>query len=356
MVQRLRPAKLIGVGEATHGTHLDQSFMAELFKGLVRAGAVVSLVLECNRACGEGFDHYVREGVGDPAALMRSRSAFVVTRNDAFGGLLLWLRGWNQTTASPVRVIGIDDQDSGVDAKSALTFLSGFDAPAAAKLRVRMRALLDGPGGEPKRLIDWAVETERAPYLAMKADLDELKSRFDSAPASWRRDKDFEAACYAADVAAQGPVIFEAEYKGADRSKLDEAYYTRRDRFMAANLVRLLGAGRGVLWAHDSHVASRLDATYEAKELKTLGVLLKERLGEDYRTVGFTWSHATVRVVSLPDSAPTPSGERTYSELRLDNDKPASFGHVFSAGATATRGRTRRPWTGGAPDRSGAAT
>ncbi len=85
-------ARVIGVGEATHGDHQDQAFKAELIKALVRSGRVQVLALECNRSAGELFDAYVREGRGDPVELIRSRAFFRIWKDDEFAGLILWLR------------------------------------------------------------------------------------------------------------------------------------------------------------------------------------------------------------------------------------------------------------------------
>ncbi|TAD84591.1 MAG: hypothetical protein EAY70_01150, partial [Sphingomonadales bacterium] len=74
LAERLGSARIIGIGEATHGSHQDQAFKAELIKQLVRSGKVTVLMLEANRDAGEQFDRYVREGVGDPAEVMRAGS------------------------------------------------------------------------------------------------------------------------------------------------------------------------------------------------------------------------------------------------------------------------------------------
>ena len=49
-------------------------------------------MLEANRAAAAGFDHYVRTGKGDPAALIHSRSFFATWKDDEFAGLILWLQ------------------------------------------------------------------------------------------------------------------------------------------------------------------------------------------------------------------------------------------------------------------------
>lgn len=332
LVKRLAGARVIGIGEATHGTHQDEAFKAELIKALVRAGAIDTLAIECNRVAGYGFDRYVRFGEGDPAALIRSPSFFSIWRNDAFGGLLLWLRAWNQTATRPIRIIGIDNQSTGVDASVALAFLSRHDPGAARRLRDAMHGLLPAADGTPVFLYDWIARSDRATFQSMFAAATELDSLLANAPASWREDPDYDESQYAAKVALQGLFEFDHEYKGADK-KADEAeYYSRRDTFMAANLIDRLDGGRAALWAHDGHVASAASPADEKAGWRSLGWSIKAKLGGQYKTLGFTWSRATLNVVNLPDSAPNPpAATRVYSELPLRNDRPGEFGHVFSA-------------------------
>lgn len=332
LVQRLAGARVIGIGEATHGTHQDEAFKAELIKALVKAGAIDTLAIECNRAAGYGFDRYVRFGEGDPAALMRSPSFFSIWRNDAFGGLLLWLRAWNQTAKRPISVIGIDNQNSGVDAAAALTFLARHDASAARRLSDAMRAILPHADGTPVFVYDWTVQADRLAFTAMTEAATQLDKIFATAPADWSSDPDYDEAQYAAKVARQGLVEFDHEYKGADK-KFDEAeYYSRRDKFMAANLIERIGNGRAALWAHNSHVADAIAISDEKAGYRVLGMALKAALGSSYRAVGFTWSRATVNVVALSYDKPRPPRDkRVYIDLPMRDDRPGEFGHVFSA-------------------------
>ena len=108
LLPRLDGARVIGIGEATHGDHQDQAFKAELIKALVRTGRIDTVALECNRAAGAAFDAYVRDGTGELTTLVRSRSFFRIWHDDEFAGLILWLRAWNTTAAMPVTVIGVD--------------------------------------------------------------------------------------------------------------------------------------------------------------------------------------------------------------------------------------------------------
>ena len=95
IVARLSGATIIGLGEATHGTHEDQAFKVALIEALVRAGAVDTIAIEANRSAVAGFDRYVQSGTSDLDALVRSDSFFRVWRTDEFTELLRWVRFWN---------------------------------------------------------------------------------------------------------------------------------------------------------------------------------------------------------------------------------------------------------------------
>ena len=330
LVRRLSGARVIGIGEVTHGTHQDEAFKVELIKALVRAGAIDTLTIECNRAAGDALDHYVGRGEGDPVAVIRSPSFFSIWRNDDFAGLIVWLRAWAIATGKPLHIIGVDLQDSGVDAAAALDFMARRDPAAAADIRSRLGALVTGADGKPGSLVDWRLETPKASYDTALAAAAELKDRLANAPADWRDAPGYESARHAAAVAWQGLFTFENEYKGADTSKLAPAYYNRRDDFMAANLMEGLGAGRAALWAHDEHVAARFGPRDDAQGWRALGNVLHDKLGTGYRTVGFTWSQAVIRAVTHKQGDPMPPrAARHFVETRLGNQRPGDFGHVF---------------------------
>ncbi|TCJ38386.1 erythromycin esterase family protein [Parafrankia sp. BMG5.11] len=99
----LEGARVIGIGEATHGSHEDLTFKAALIKQLVRGGRIDVIALEANRAVEVALDGYVRRGVGDPVALVRSPSFFRIWRTEEFVDLITWLRAWRSPAASRSR-------------------------------------------------------------------------------------------------------------------------------------------------------------------------------------------------------------------------------------------------------------
>lgn len=347
LVAQLGGARIIGIGEATHGGHQDQAFKAELIKALVRAGQVQVLMLEANRAAAAGFDHYVRTGKGDPAALIHSRSFFATWKDDEFAGLILWLRAWNMQAAQPVRITGIDCQDGGRDAQAALDFVRQHDPRAARRLRAGLGSLVPVPEALPGRFLDWFKSRDLAEQVKVTAGVGALAAWFDSAPAAARSDPGFADARQAARMAVQGFAIFKVFRHDFDESKAGEADFSLRDRYMADNAVALLGAGEhAALWAHDTHVTHAVPASWKDLGFLAVGMVLEERLGDGYRTVGFTWSRGAFWASTIADtSLASIGGAQRPVVQQLVNNRPGEYGALFDAtGAQAMWvDFTRRP-------------
>ena len=178
IVGALAGAQVIGIGEATHGTHEDQAFKAELIKALVRSGRVEVLVLELNRQVGFDLDAYVMGRGGDLPVLVRSPSFFRIWRDDEFTGLVTWLRAFNLQTEHPIRVLSVDVQDAGVDADLALRFVAGRDPATASRLRSAFSGLLPGPGSQ--RFSPWQAKIDKAAYARASQAAQDLSALFAS--------------------------------------------------------------------------------------------------------------------------------------------------------------------------------
>jgi erythromycin esterase len=270
----------------------------------------------------------VREGVGDPAEVVRAGSFFRIWKNDEFGGLLLWLRAWNQKAATPVRIIGVDCQDAGRDSGAALEFIAARDPAKAVQWTADMGALTPG-----MRFVDWVDTSSRAEFDRVTATTAALVQWFEAADAATRAAPGFARARFAAITAQQALASFEFDRDDADKSKADPAYYARRDRFMGENALAMLEPGEhAVIWAHDSHVMKDMPKFVRAMGFQTLGSTIGDTLRADYATVGFTWSKGSFRsaVSQLgPDGAPDLKTRRNLEVVTLPNNRAGEMGNLF---------------------------
>lgn len=332
LIDRLKGARIVGVGEVTHGTHEDQAFKAELIKALVRAGAVDVLALEANRAAGVGFDRYVRTGEGDPAALIDSPSFFRIWKGDEFAGLLLWLRAWNRThPGQTVRIMGVDNQDGAVDAEYALGVLARYDPVGATQIRAGFGTMLTPVDG--KRIVPFAWVQASKPSefeRALKA-AESLQRAVNATTGTLARDPEIAEARYAALIVWQNLNEFEREVGVTDLSTLPPDYLSRRDRFMAQNMrTRLASNERAAFWAHDQHVIYAVPAEIAAQGYTSIGAELRKIMGADYRTVGFTYSRASVLAQRINGGVVDMSKRRDDEPIALANDGAGTLGGVLA--------------------------
>jgi len=337
ILTELGNARVYGIGEATHGGHQDQAFKAELIKALVRGGKIDLVAIECNRPAAAAFDLYVRTGEGDPVALVRSTSFFRIWKGDEFAGLLMWLRAWNLSGKAQIGVVGIDNQDGARDADAALTELATRDPAEARAIREAIAPILptDGEWRAPWR---WIAKAKPEEFKPVYAAITRLRDRFDRDAATIDTPA-FREAHYAATIAWQNFNEFELDTGDVDVSKLPPEYLSRRDRFMAGNLIAALGKDRrAALWAHDGHIYDFASEAQRKASDVSLGSLIKDRLGAAYRTVGFTYSRATVLATARANTSPNEMAKPINDvPTAVINDRPGELGHMFDRAIPGAR-------------------
>jgi erythromycin esterase len=258
-------ARLIGLGEATHGTAEILSSRLTLLDELVRAGRVEAVFLECGFAEAFALERYVQGDAVDLRAAVASQG-YWIWDTEEFLAMLEHLRHVNaaRPAARRVHVHGIDVQ--GVVAAAEVLAV----APAATALTATagddLRALAAGAELAPDRRASLAEALDRLPPTD--------------------------------DVGLAAVELgFALRAMDVDRAHLPAAI-RRRDAAMAAVALALLPRFRGAtLWAHVWHVtADRHDG------LPTMGRALRAALGTGYYAVGF-FQHAGTTRAWLPDGS-----------------------------------------------------
>ena len=327
LVAALDAAQVIGIGEATHGSHEDWAFKADLIKALIEQGRVDLVVLEANRQIGADLDGYVVGRGGDLPTLLRSPSLFRNLRTEEFADLMVWIRAWNIQAAEPVHVLGIDCQDGGVDAEAALAFVRARDRRLAKPFENAFGSLTAKKS--PSRFAVWANSANTVDYAkAMKAS-ERLDKLFETHRDAWLSAPGYQEAAYAAKVAREAFDAFALENGRGDPEKDAMEYYGRRDRYMAANLLEQLDGRRAVFSAHDMHVLAELPANWPIG-LTWVGCEVRRVLGERYQTVTFAWSRGAFRAqTQTGDPAEEVAHRKPLVPQTLPNDRPEDLGGVL---------------------------
>ena len=267
-------ARIVGLGESTHGTHEFFQLKHRLVEYLVRRHGFDVFAVEANQLATERLNAWVLGGPGTAREVLGV--LFRVWNTEEMLDLIEWMRRHNETTpARPVRFIGYDMQDHRTPIDSLRAFAARTDPALLARVDqltreyAAERSYATPQVAEPTRLA-WSqradslwseVSARRAGWLA------ESRTRADSTAAEW--------AVHAADLLRQA-----ARFNVALSSP-------ERDSLMAANLDwslrTLYPSSRAVVWAHDVHVARGGDTARSFNAGEEMGAHLKHAYGHDYR-------------------------------------------------------------------------
>ncbi|MEO6776131.1 MAG: erythromycin esterase family protein [Kofleriaceae bacterium] len=263
-----RDARLIGLGEATHGTAELTTTRSALTFELIRHAGLRLVMIEVDAIAATAIDDYVSGANVDIDKAVASLG-FWITDTREFLQFLADLRAYNQTTHQKVRVSGIDLQNTANPVALLL------DNAKVLKL-----------GTEDQSMLEEVAEKRAAPVrkfpAARRAALDALLGRLANPRSA--SDADLRIA-----VAARS-LIVQLGYLEGDAAGL---YSRRRDAGMAAlasYLVTRMGASRACVWAHAAHVARERDG-----DSLNMGHYLAADAANRYYPVGFYVFEGSVR-------------------------------------------------------------
>jgi len=227
-------ARIVALGEATHGSHEFFAFKRRALEHLVRELGFTDFAMETDWTQALAVNEYVLEGRGDLDAAMLALSP--LWRTEEYRGLLAWMRAWNADPAHArkVRFHGLDLGQPALTGRRLGAYLTKVDPDLADSLAPMIERL--GGGG--------AVD---------ESDLEGLLSVFDDL-----RD-DFVARSSAAEWALQRQHAETLAQSSRNRSKSGHDQTGWRDRCMADNARWILRQGgpdaRLVVSAHNGHVS-----------------------------------------------------------------------------------------------------
>ena len=105
-------AKVIALGEATHGNKEFQELRLEVLKYLVKRAKVRSFALEADWGEGMTINNYIHGGGGNAADIVKDL-AFSIYRTKEMADLIEWMREYNETAAESEKLnfYGFDMQN-----------------------------------------------------------------------------------------------------------------------------------------------------------------------------------------------------------------------------------------------------
>ncbi|HEV2146981.1 MAG TPA: erythromycin esterase family protein [Longimicrobiaceae bacterium] len=284
-------ARVVLLGESTHGTHEFYAERARITRRLVEEKGFTEVAVEGEWPAAARVDRWIRGAGTDPNAA-QALSGFTefplwMWRNAEVRELVEWMRAHNAALpagAAPVRFRGLDVYSLFTSADEVVRYLERTD-PAAAERARRRYSCFARFRGSPQAY-GQAVEAGSAPSCQAQAaeQLAETMARTADAAGA----DDLFGAQRNASVVAGAEAYFRGLFEGVNTWNL-------RDRHMMATLEALLARPaadgrptRAVVWAHNTHVGDARATHMGERGDLSLGQLARERHGEGAVLVGFT--------------------------------------------------------------------
>lgn len=330
-------AVVVGVGEATHGTHEFFSLQHRVFADLVRDKGFGTFAREVSWSAGLRLDSYVRHGAGDLRQIMREEfQGNYLWHTEEHLALLEWMRTYNQRHHDQLRFTGFDIGYPGPELFGRVRAYAERDRPGLVAELDRLHAGMAPAVG----VAEWMATYPMRPLAERRANRDRAWQAVDllrdSGSDPWPVQH--------ARVIAQSMTMWASDFTDPADVTAGFAY---RDEAMADNVLwwREHVGDKVVLAGHDGHVAT---TSYWAGYPRVQGTVLRARLGAGYLSVGTTFHHGEFTLYdgaprTVAVGPPAPDGnESTLDRVRLrdfvlDTRTAPRVAREWLAGARPTR-------------------
>jgi len=306
LIARARNARIVLIGEASHGTHEFYRERARITQRLIAEHGFDAVAVEADWPDAYRINRYVRGESTDPNAESAlgefRRFPRWMWRNEVVRDFVGWLREWND--ARPADGIqtgfyGLDLYSLSASIQSVIGYLEKVDPAGANRARARY-ACFDHFGDDPQVYgyqttlgIAEPCENEAVGQLVemqrRAAELANLDGRV-------ARDEFFYAEQNAR-LARNAEAYYRAMFRGRISS------WNLRDQHMAETIDALVPhlqnrngprGGRIVVWAHNSHLGDARATEMGAQGELNVGQLVRQRYGSDALAIGFSTYTGTV--------------------------------------------------------------
>jgi protein-L-isoaspartate(D-aspartate) O-methyltransferase len=321
LLDRIGDARLVLLGEASHGTSEFYRMRARITRELIEKRGFHFVAVEADWPDAAEIDAYVRRDLSSrPHRKPFQRFPRWMWANEEVLEFVHWLRRHNDASgdAPEARVgfHGLDLYSLHASAEAVLHYLDDVDPAAAAAARDRYRCLTpwqEDPALYGRAVLSGTFEKCEGEVVAMLNELQRKRLEY------VRRDGNrFADAVQNARLVVSAERYYRAMYRGSVAS------WNLRDQHMFDTLELLLesyGAGsRGVVWAHNSHLGDASATAMAARGEHNVGQLVRQAHGPRAHLIGFGTHTGTV-------AAASDWGEPVQT-MRVRPSHPQSYEHL----------------------------
>ncbi|MEF8939054.1 MAG: protein-L-isoaspartate(D-aspartate) O-methyltransferase [Salinivenus sp.] len=327
LLARIGDARIVCLGEATHGTSEFYRMRARITRALIEEKGFTVVAAEADWPDAAQVNAYVRSL--DRSAVPETAFTRFPTwmwANEEVVEFLDWLREYNVSRARNQQAgfYGLDLYSLYTSIEAVLEYLDEVDPAAAAVARQRYGCLSPwehDPAAYGRAALTGQYHECADEAVAMLNDLLDKRLQY--------RGKDGERfldAVQNARLVADAEAYYRAMYYGSKNS------WNLRDQHMFDTLQEVLdvrgGDAKAVVWAHNSHLGNAAATEMGARGQHNVGQLCRDAYGDDAYLIGFGTDRGTVAAASewggpMEVKEVRPAHEESYERLCHESEVPS---------------------------------
>ncbi|MCZ0814152.1 MAG: protein-L-isoaspartate(D-aspartate) O-methyltransferase [Pseudomonadota bacterium] len=297
MMERIGDARVVLIGEASHGTSEFYRIRALITKRLIEEKGFAIVAAEADWPDAARIDQYVRHRETPPSEWQAfARFPTWMWRNEEVRTFADWLREWNASRTSQTQAgfYGLDLYSLFNSAQAIVDYLEDVDPDLARIARHRYGCLSPweaDPAAYGHAALTGTFRNCEDDVTAMLVDL--MRKRQEYALSDG--DRFLDAAQNAA-LVANAEKYYRIMYYGS------RASWNLRDDHMfetLQNVMNFHGDGaKAVVWAHNSHIGDARATEMSRRGERNLGELCARGFGQESYRIGMGTDHGTVAAAS----------------------------------------------------------
>jgi protein-L-isoaspartate(D-aspartate) O-methyltransferase len=347
LLERIGDAKIVLLGEATHGTSEFYRMRERISQELITRKGFRFVAIEGDWPDVARLDHYVRHFEYPPSEWTAfARFPTWMWRNNEVRSFVDWLHSFNagRMAGERIAIYGLDLYSLYTSIGLVLKYLDEVDPDSARIGRQRYGCLTPwqaDPATYGHAALTGAYRTCEKEVVLMLQDI--LHKRSDYAAHDGER---FMDAVQNARLVTDAEHYYRIMYYGS------RASWNLRDTHMFETLKTLLDfhgpQAKAIIWAHNSHVGDAAATEMSARGEYNIGHLCREEFGNSAYSIGFGTHSGTVAAASDWDGPMEvkkvlPSLTQSYERLCHETGRPRFMLPLRGRSAAAVRDKLVKP-------------
>ena len=311
LLDRIGDAKVVLLGEASHGTSEFYLTRQEITKALIEKKGFNFVCAEADWSDAEQINSYVRNQHTQEDWMPFTRFPYWMWKNKEVLNFIEWLKNYNALHQNKTGFYGLDLYGLEKSIELTINYLENIDTDLAKLAKTRYACItpyMSAPATYGKMVVSKQLESCEKEVLKMLFDLLKNKNKLNHSP-------EYFYAYQNANVVVDAERYYKAMYYGSAES------WNLRDFHMFYTLKSLLlyfgSQTKAIVWAHNSHIGNALATEMYSRGEINIGHLCKEHFEDKSYHIGFGTHTGTV--------AAAHNWGTKMEVMRVNNSLPKSY-------------------------------